>query len=223
MQLEDKALIDQILQPPAGAQSDSAKRQAYGHLVRRYQGLVLSVTYALVKNEETARDLTQETFLKAFRALNQFDTNRPFKPWLLRIANNSTLDYLRSKQNKEEVSLELIIEEEPGLEPFDSNDPSEIAEHNLFVEKLGLALKLLPLRYKQAFVLRYQFDLTYEEIAEVMQESENNVRTLLFRSRDRLRKLLIERPASIRPESQDKTPKKNKEKNPPTQMENNHE
>jgi len=211
MQLDDKALIDQILQPTAGLQSDSAKRQAFGQLVRRYQGLVLSVTFAMVKNEETARDLTQETFLKAFRALSNFDTSRSFKPWLLRIANNTTLDYLRSKQNKEEVSLDLIIEEEPGLEPFDSNDPSEIAEHNLFIEKLGVALKLLPLRYRQAFVLRYQFDLTYEEIAEVMQESENNVRTLLFRSRDRLRKLLLESTAS------------NKNKKPPSKMENNHE
>ncbi len=158
--------------------------------MRRYQGLVLSVTYAQVKNDETARDLTQETFLKAFRALHQFDVNRPFKPWLLRIANNATLDYLRSKQNKEELSLDLILEEEPAMEPYTTDDPSEIADHNLFIEKLALALKLLPLRHRQAFVLRYQFDLAYEEIAEVMQESESNVRTLLFRARYRLRKLL---------------------------------
>jgi RNA polymerase sigma factor (sigma-70 family) len=183
MQLEDKALIDQILAAPSGG---------FAHLVRRYQGLVLSVVFALVKNEETARDITQETFLKAFRALNQFDTSRSFKPWLLRIANNSTLDYLRSRQSKEEISLDLIIEEEPGLEPFANDDPSEIADNYLFIEKLSLALKLLPLRYRQAFVLRYQFDLTYEEIGEVMQETENNVRTLLFRARDRLRKLLAE-------------------------------
>jgi RNA polymerase sigma factor (sigma-70 family) len=199
MELDDKALIDQILAKPEGepgkADPAAAKRLAYGHLVRRYQGLVLSVVFAMVKSEETARDLTQETFLKAFRALNQFDTRRPFKPWLLRIANNTTYDYLRARQNKEEVSLELIMEEEPGLEPFDHNDPADLAEHKLFIEKLSLALKLLPLRYRQAFVLRYQFDLTYEEIAEVMQESENNVRTLLFRSRDRLRKILLDGPS----------------------------
>jgi RNA polymerase sigma-70 factor (ECF subfamily) len=193
MQPDDKALILQIIGQPGGDRASAeAKRLAFAHLVRRYQGLVLSVTYALVKNDETARDLTQETFLKAFRALAQFDTNRPFKPWLLRIANNAAYDYLRSKQNKEEISLELIIEEEPGMEPYSNDDPSEIADNNLFIEKLGVALKLLPLRYKQAFVLRYQFDLSYEDIAEVMQESENNVRTLLFRARDRLRKLLLE-------------------------------
>jgi RNA polymerase sigma-70 factor (ECF subfamily) len=214
MQLDDKTLIDQILQPAAGLQSDAAKRVAFGHLVRRYQGLVLSVVFAMVKNDETARDLTQETFLKAFRALSQFDTSRSFKPWLLRIANNSTLDYLRTRQNKEEVSLDLIMEEDPGLEPFDNNDPSEIADHNLFIEKLGVALKLLPLRYRQAFVLRYQFDLTYEEIAEVMQESENNVRTLLFRARDRLRKLLLESPKKGRKETN---------KNPKSKMEDHHE
>jgi len=191
MQLEDKALIDAIIRPSPGAQTDLARRQAFGHLVRRYQGLVLSVIFALVKNDESARDLTQDTFLKAFRALAQFDSSRSFKPWLLRIATNTSLDYLRTRQNKEEISLELIIEEEPGLEPYDSNDPSEMAENNLFIERLSLALKILPLRYRQAFVLRYQFDLTYDEIAEVMQETENNVRTLLFRARDRLRKILV--------------------------------
>jgi len=202
MQLEDRALIAQVLAQSKGSSTGSGfadntkdQRQAFAQLVRRYQGLVLSVIFSLVRNEESARDLTQETFLKAFRALKSFDQNRSFKPWLLRIANNCALDYLRTRQNKEEVSLDLIMEEEPGLEPFDKNDPSELAEHNLFIEKLSLALHLLPLRYRQAFVLRHQYDLTYDEIAEVMQESENNVRTLLFRARDRLRKLLLENPA----------------------------
>lgn len=208
MELEDSALIEQILCPPSpsgAGQAALAQRQAYAQLVRRYQGLVLSVVFALVKNEESARDLTQETFLKAFRALKTFDRSRSFKPWLLRIANNCALDYLRAKQHKDEVSLDLIMEEDPGLEPFDKNDPSELAEHNLFIEKLALALQLLPLRYRQAFVLRHQFDLSYDEIAEVMQETQNNVRTLLFRARDRLRKLLLESQPTSKSEKENGT------------------
>ena len=192
---EDKILIAAILSAPNGeAQTALVKRQAFSQLVTKYQSLVLSVIFAMIKNDETARDLTQETFLKAFRALNTFDTDRSFKAWLLKIANNSIVDHLRAVRNKEELSLELLIEEDPGQEPFDKNDPSEIAEHNLFLEKLSLALQLLPLRYRQAFVLRHQFDLAYDEIAEVMQENESTVKTLLFRSRDRLRKLLSQAP-----------------------------
>jgi RNA polymerase sigma-70 factor, ECF subfamily len=192
---EDQILIAAILSAPSGAaRGAQVKHQAFAQLVTKYQALVLSVIFAMIKNDETARDLTQETFLKAFRALGTFDSARSFKAWLLKIANNTVVDHLRAIKNKEELSLELLIEEDPGQEPHAKNDPSEIAEHNLFLEKLGLALQLLPLRYRQAFVLRYQFDLAYDEIAEVMQENESTVKTLLFRSRDRLRKILSETP-----------------------------
>ncbi|HNM51219.1 MAG TPA: sigma-70 family RNA polymerase sigma factor, partial [Candidatus Obscuribacter sp.] len=70
--------------------------------------------------------------------------------------------------------------------------PEEEAEMNLFITKLSWALSLIPLRYRQAFILRYQFDLTYEEISQVMNENENTVRTLLHRAKERLRKLILE-------------------------------
>jgi RNA polymerase sigma-70 factor (ECF subfamily) len=197
--MEDSQLIEQILaSPPRGADERALnewqrrKRLAFAQLVERYQKLVLSVVYAMVKNEETARDLTQETFLKTYRALNQFERGRSFKAWILKIANNTVVDYLRASKNKEELSLELIMEESPGSEPHAEGDPADIAERTLFLEKLALALTLLPVRYRQAFVLRYQFDLAYDEIADVMHESENTIRTLLFRAKDRLRKILLE-------------------------------
>ena len=65
--------------------------------------------------------------------------------------------------------------------------------YTMFVEKLNQALALLPLRHRQAFVLRYQFEFSYEEISKSMQENENTVRTLLFRAKDRLRKLILEK------------------------------
>ena len=152
------------------------KRQAFSQLVERYQKLVLSVVFAMVKNEETARDLTQETFLKAYRALNQFDRAALFKGLAFKKSPTIPLSIICARpKNNDDLSLDLIMEESPGSEPYANNDPADLAERTLFLEKLALALALLPLRYRQAFVLRYQFDLPYDEIAEIMQEGENTI------------------------------------------------
>jgi RNA polymerase sigma-70 factor (ECF subfamily) len=131
--------------------------------------------------------------LKAFRNLKQFDQKhyKTVKPWLIKIATNNALDYLR--QSKSTVSLDQLLSDEPYLEPSTNVDASVDAEHTMFVEKLNQALALLPLRHRQAFVLRYQFEFSYEEISKSMQENENTVRTLLFRAKDRLRKLILEK------------------------------
>ncbi len=170
--------------------------KAFEALVRHYQVLVLTVVHRTLQDQEAARDITQETFVKAFRALKTFDGKRSFKTWLLAIASNTCIDYLRSRSSKGALSLEKILEEEPYLEQSfataQKTSPEEEAEMNLFITKLSWALSLIPLRYRQAFILRYQFDLTYEEISQVMNENENTVRTLLHRAKERLRKLILE-------------------------------
>lgn len=165
--------------------------RAFEALVKRHQSLVYNVLYRMVQDSEVARDLTQDAFIKAFRNLKQFDQKqyKTVKPWLMKIATNNALDYLR--QSKSTVSLDQLLNDEPYLEPSSNKDASVEAEHTIFVEKLNQALMLLPLRYRQAFVLRYQFEFSYDEISTTMHENENTVRTLLFRAKDRLRKLIF--------------------------------
>ena len=169
-------------------------RRAFEALVKRHQGLVYNLLNGMVQDSELAQDLTQEAFLKAYRNLKQFDQKhyKTVKPWLVKIATNNALDYLR--QSKSTVSLDQILSDEPYLEPSTNKDASVDAEHTMFVEKLNQALVLLPLRYRQAFVLRYQFEFSYDEISKSMEENENTVRTLLFRAKDRLRKIILGKP-----------------------------
>ncbi len=166
-------------------------RHAFERLVVRHQNLIFNILARMVTEQEVARDLTQDAFLKAFRNLRQFDQKqyRAVRPWLVKIATNSALDYLR--QVKSTVSFEQIMSEEPYLEPISASDTSIDVERILFVEKLNQALSLLPLRYRQAFILRYQYEFSYDEIGKAMQENENTVRTLLFRAKERLRKLIL--------------------------------
>lgn len=179
--LDDASLVKACL---------NGDNRAYEVLLRRYQKLVYNVLFQMVHSHEMAADLTQDTFLKAYRALKTFRVEGKFKPWLLRIATNTCLNAIRD--NKEHDSLDDILEENPGAEPAYDEKIEEMVEWRLTHKKLEDALKQLPVRHRQVFILRYQHDLPYEEIAEVSGESVSTIKSLLFRIREKLRKMLAE-------------------------------
>ncbi len=191
MHWQGRSGADDIDDLAAVKETLAGDRHAFERLVVRHQSLIYNILVRMVTEPEVARDLTQDAFLKAFRGLKQFDQKqyKTVRPWLVKIATNSALDHLR--RVKSTVSFEQIMNEEPHLEPLSPSDTSSDVERILFVEKLSQALALLPLRYRQAFILRYQYEFSYDEISKAMKENENTVRTLLFRAKERLRKLIL--------------------------------
>src|SRR5262249_8922761 len=149
--LDDGALVSLTLKGDGGG---------YEVLVRRYQKLVYNVLYEMVRNHESAADLTQETFLKAFRGLSRFRPDAPFKPWLLRIATNTGLNWMRD--SKRDDSLDEMLEDNPAAEPAGGQDVEAEVCRRLSQAQLSEALAQLPARYRHVFVLRYQHDLPYE-------------------------------------------------------------
>jgi RNA polymerase sigma-70 factor (ECF subfamily) len=168
----------------------SGDNKAFESLVRRYQKLVYNVIFQMVRSHESASDLTQDTFLKAYKALPSFDTTRSFKPWLLKIATNTTLNQLRDRKGQE--SLEELLEQNPQAEPASPEDVEREVEWRVSQHMLFEALGKLPLPQRKVFVLRYQHDLPYEDIAEISDLSVSSVKSLLFRARENLRKILSE-------------------------------
>ncbi len=170
--------------------SRSGDNKAFEALVRRYQKLVYNVIYQMTRNHESASDLTQDTFLKAYRALPGFDTSKSFKPWLLKIATNSSLNLIRDQKGQQ--SLDQLLEDNPQIEPASTEDLEQEVEWRISHHMLFEALGKLPLLQRRVFVLRYQQDLPYEEIAEVCETSVSSVKSLLFRARENLRKIVAE-------------------------------
>jgi RNA polymerase sigma-70 factor, ECF subfamily len=162
-------------------------------LVRRYQRLVYNVLYQMLRSHEGAADATQETFLKVFRALPAFRAGSAFKPWLLKIATNTGLNHIRSSRGRDHDSLETLLDENPVAEPASNIDVATEVEWNLSQNVLCDALAQLPPRHRYVFALRYQQDLSYQEIASIMDVPETTVKPLLFRIRERLRKMLAEK------------------------------
>ncbi len=159
---------------------------AFRELVERYKNQIFSLIFRLVRNPSDAEDLSQETFIKAFKNLASYDANRPFITWLFKIAHNASLDFLRAKK-PEAISID---EEEVGVYPDSSASIEKELESVLQREFLDRILASLPPLYQEALILRHKEGLDLKEIAQVLQIPEGTVKIRLFRAREALKKKL---------------------------------
>jgi RNA polymerase sigma-70 factor (ECF subfamily) len=176
---EDNEIIALVIQ---------GNHRAYEVIVLRYQKLVFNIIYQIVKQQDSAADLTQDTFLKAFQALNTFRQGAALRPWLLRIASNTALNHVRS--TKPYQSLEQLLEDLPGQEPASNDDVEKKVESKMNEERLMEVLETLQPQHRHLFLLRYQHDLSYEDIGSVLDLPVTTIKSLLFRVRSKVRLLM---------------------------------
>lgn len=148
----------------------------------------------MVGNAEDAADLTQETFLKAWRALPSFGFRAAFSTWLYRLASNACLDHLRSARRNAAVGLSTA--DEDGEELFyDPPDPAPQPEERVIraeeQRQLRAAFASLADDDRLLLTLRVVNELSYAEIAAILDIKEGTVKSRLSRARDRLRKKLL--------------------------------
>jgi RNA polymerase sigma-70 factor (ECF subfamily) len=170
--------------------------EAFRILVERYERPVFGLLVRIVRRGETAEDLAQETFLKAFRALRRFDPGRKFSSWLFKIAHNAALDALR-RQGSEPFSLDAPIgdsDDAPELpaDPTAENPFARVAGRDLG-RALEAAVGALKPQYREILLLRFVEELAYEEIADVLDLPLGTVKIHLFRARRDLARALAAR------------------------------
>jgi RNA polymerase sigma-70 factor (ECF subfamily) len=166
-------------------QAKRGERKAFGELVRRYQKRVYALCFRLGGSHDAADDLTQEAFIKAFQAIESFDEAYPFAAWILRIASNNALNYI--KRQKFQVSGEegeLVLEQQAA--PKADSDPLEALSREEMDRRYQEAVNQLPPEFKVVFVMRMHEDLSYEEIAARLRISVGTVMSRLHRARQRL-------------------------------------
>jgi RNA polymerase sigma-70 factor, ECF subfamily len=157
--------------------------QALKAFVEENQNPVFRTCLAYLQDEHDAADLTQEVFIKALSKLNQFKGEAKLSTWLLRIAINMSLNYLRD--NKKRLS-KLNISAASNLE-------SPVTRNNPEIKKiLRTAIYKLPEEQRRVFILNYHLDLSYKEISETTGYSISSIESLLFRARKKLRELLLD-------------------------------
>ncbi len=170
------------------AQSLGGDQKAFGKLVNRYLPLVYNTLYRMTQNHELSEEMAQEAFVKAYNHLNSFDSTRGnFKPWILRIATNAAISEMR-KQSKV-VSLNAL--EESGNWGEANHQSAEdlviSLERKLSSQEVMQAMEKLDIKYRQALILRYQNDLSYEEVAQALNVPLNTVRTWIKRGLEKLK------------------------------------
>lgn len=159
--------------------------EAFSAVVDRHRNAVYSFAYRMTGDREAAQDLAQEAFVRGFRALNRYDRNRPFLPWIMTIAANLSRSWLRRPAARNE-SLEAVegdTVDAPRLRLIDENEQRR--------REVRQAVVSLPAHFRVVIVLRHLRGLSYEEMSEVLHLPVSTIEHRLRTAREKLKEILV--------------------------------
>lgn len=187
MELNEKKLVKRI---------KKGDQQAFAELVTEYKDKLFNVAYRMLGNRQEAEDVVQESFLRVYSNIGQYDANYKLSTWIYRITTNLCIDRLRKKKVAVD-SLDEEFTENEGQTLYDrlsSREPTP-EEAALIQETQAVvqyAIDQLPPAYRAAIVLRYIHDLSMQEISDILQIPVPTVKTRLHRGREALKAILDE-------------------------------
>ncbi|MBV9947020.1 MAG: sigma-70 family RNA polymerase sigma factor [Myxococcales bacterium] len=190
---EDRVLI---------ARAQAGDTSAFRRLVERHQRRAFGVALALVRDENDARELVQDAFLRAYKSLPTFQGGSSFFTWLYRIVTNLGIDLIR-KPGRQTAELgegreAQLDSDEPGDADFpllgrlDGTDPSDVVRRREIAARLREALDALPPYHRAVIVMREIDGLSYEEMAQAMGVSKGTIMSRLFHARQKLQRALAD-------------------------------
>jgi RNA polymerase sigma-70 factor (ECF subfamily) len=175
----DQALVER---------AQKGDKQAFGLLVSKYQRKLGRLLSRLIRDPAEVEDVTQEAFIKAYRALPSFRGDSAFYTWLYRIGVNTAKNYLVSQGRRAPTTTEFDSEEAETFEEGDQLRDINTPEHLLLTKQIGAtvtaAMEALPEELRTAIMLREIEGLAYEEIAAIMECPIGTVRSRIFRARE---------------------------------------
>ena len=166
-------------------------KDAFGKLVDKYKIPVYNLAYRMIGDPTESEDVAQETFLRAYKNLNRFQTEFKFSPWLFQICINICKNINKKRHRHKIISLFLKGDtgNTLGERMMDESVPQEegLLEKKEETQLLQRAVRGLPHRYQRVIVLRYYEELSYREISQILNISVFTVKTYLYRAREMLR------------------------------------
>jgi len=170
--------------------------EAYRVLVERYERRIYYVVYGMVRNTEDARDLAQESFVKAFQNLHRFRLDSKFYTWICRIAMNLSIDHLRKMKHRGHAEFDEMRGGSVGGQVVrlhsQTTDPAEATSRKQLLKTIMDAVGTLPDDQRQVLILRELEEMPYREIAEILDIPEGTVMSRLYYARRRLQEILAE-------------------------------
>jgi RNA polymerase sigma-70 factor (ECF subfamily) len=183
--ITDSVLIELILK---------GREDGFEELVKRYQRPVTGYVFRILGDYDSALDVTQEVFIKVYNSLSRYRSEYKFSTWLYRIAHNAAIDHIR-KNSAPTQSIQTENDEGAYQLQFESPlpTPEEERERSEWRTEIDTVVKCLPQGYRELIVLRHSGDLSYDEIAEVTGLPLGTVKNRLFRARELMWNMFIER------------------------------
>ncbi|MFA6552134.1 MAG: sigma-70 family RNA polymerase sigma factor [Candidatus Paceibacterota bacterium] len=166
--------------------------EAISVLVNRHIKAIYNFAYRLSRNKLDAEDIAQETFLKAWRNLRKFNPDQNFKSWLMVIARNTAIDFLRKKKNipfsnfENDESDNALVENLSDPLPL----PDELASKAEDASQLNETINKLPVQMRETLLLRLNENFTFEEISDILKRPMNTVKSDYRRALIRLKEML---------------------------------
>lgn len=187
---EDRVLI---------ARAQQGDTAAFRQLVDRHQRRAFAIALALVRDENDARELVQDAFLRVFKSIGNFQGGSSFFTWLYRIITNLSIDLIRKPGRQlvdiDEARFESDESQEaefPLISRVDGADPADVVRRREIAKRLQAALDALPPYHRGVIVMREIEGLSYEEMAQAMNVSKGTIMSRLFHARQKLQKALAD-------------------------------
>lgn len=166
-------------------QARKGNKEAFGRLIEAYQGPVFNLAYRMLSNADEAEQAAQEAFIRAWTRLDSYNPQHKFSTWLLSITSNYCIDLIR-KRRKQLLSIDGPLPPHPALISEQAKGPEAQAAQGEQQAVVQALLDTLPEEYREAVVLRYWYDMSYDEIADVMKTTVSAIKSRLFRARRQL-------------------------------------
>ncbi len=176
------------------AKAISGREDGFEELVRRYQRPITNYVFRMLNDYDASLDVTQEVFIKVYNSLSRYSSEYKFSTWLYRIAHNAAIDYIR-RRSPNEQSIETENKDGAYQLQIESPNPTpeQERERSEWRTEIEAVVKCLPAVYRELILLRHAQDLSYDEIAEITNLPLGTVKNRLFRAREMMREIFIER------------------------------
>jgi len=179
-------------------QAQKGDSQAFSFLVEAYQRPVYNLCYRMLGNAEDAEDGSQETFLRAYRSIRQFDRSRPFPTWLLSIAAHYCIDQIRRRKTPVISTEDMLLPDLPDPAPDMDSRLSRKEEQ----QQIRSLLQVLDATDRAVVVMYYWYDLSYIEIADSLKLTEGAVKSRLHRARRSMAQCWLDRQPAPSPQAE---------------------
>lgn len=166
-------------------------REAFAALVEAYRERAFAGALALTQNYDDARDLSQDAFVKAFRAIKRFQLGRPFYPWYYRILRNTCLSYMQKHGNSRMVSLDQLVEEHHVQFSEEREDVRVSIHREQMAHHVREAIEDLKPEFKEIIAMKHFEEMSYEEMARALKVPIGTVMSRLYYARKALKKILV--------------------------------